>query len=81
MKIESPGNDDVDMEKQQLKRALALADKRLSEISQLSYDIIQESKSGDLDIYDKAYRINQCAPDAIRPIRTYCLDDNLPIDN
>ena len=75
MKSTSPEPGDIYMENQQLKKGLTLAEKRLTEISKLSFDLIRKSKNSDLDIYNKAYKINQCAHDAIGPIRKYCIDD------
>jgi hypothetical protein len=69
------------MDNEQLKKGIALAEKRLTEISEISFQMLDENIIQDVDIYNKVYKINQCTHDALGPIHKYCLDEHSSHDN
>ena len=70
--------DSLEMRNKALKKGLRLAEKCLTNISKDSFQILKEHTVDDnLDLYKKVYNINQCAHEALGPLRDYCLKNDI----
>jgi hypothetical protein len=69
-----PSIDDLEVQNKSLLQCLTLAEECLNNISQDSFCLLTENTlDNNLDVYNKVYRINQRAHEALGPLRNYCL--------